>query len=162
MPARRIPKHSSALSSNPLCRTKSWRAATRRFRCWRTVRKSTIRPPRMCANTTYVRHRPPIRNSCGCCSMLTETRVALPENRDATVFRAGDDDAPPLVWFHSLYGVEFDAPLIDRLAEHHAVYAPLAPGFNELSELDELHDIHDLALHYDDVFAALELEAVPL
>ena len=94
--------------------------------------------------------------------MLSETRLALPDNRSATVFRAGDDDGPPLVWFHSLYGVEFDAPLIERLAEHHSVYAPLAPGFNELSELDELHDIHDLALHYDDLFAALELENVPL
>ena len=92
--------------------------------------------------------------------MLEETRVDLPDNRTAAVFRAGD--GPPLVWFHSLYGVEFDSRLIDRLAEHHSVYAPLAPGFNELTELDELWDIHDLALHYDDLFAALELEAVPL
>ncbi len=92
--------------------------------------------------------------------MLEEMRVDLPDNRTATVYRAGD--GPPLVWFHSLYGVEFDAPLIDRLAVHHSVFAPLAPGFTELSELDDLHDIHDLALHYDDLFGALELEDVPL
>jgi len=68
---------------------------------------------------------------------------------------------PPLVWLHGLYGVEADAPLLDALAEHYSVYAPLAPGFADLDELDDLRDIHDLALHYDDVMDALALpEAV--
>jgi pimeloyl-ACP methyl ester carboxylesterase len=75
------------------------------------------------------------------------------------VYRAGT--GPPLVWLHSLYGVEADGPLIEALAEQYSVYAPLAPGFADLDELDDIRDIHDLALHYDDVMDALELpEAV--
>jgi pimeloyl-ACP methyl ester carboxylesterase len=67
---------------------------------------------------------------------------------------------PPLVWLHGLYGVEADGPLIEALAEHYSVYAPLAPGFADLDELDDLHDIHDLAMHYDDVMEALGLSEV--
>ena len=79
--------------------------------------------------------------------------------REQVVYRAGS--GPPLVWLHSLYGVEADAPLIEALAEHYSVYAPLAPGFADLDELNDIHDIHDLAMHYDDVMDALELpEAV--
>jgi pimeloyl-ACP methyl ester carboxylesterase len=72
------------------------------------------------------------------------------------VFQAGV--GPALVWLHGLYGVTADAPLIEALARQHAVYAPLAPGFADLAELDDLRDIHDLALHYDDVLDALQLE----
>jgi pimeloyl-ACP methyl ester carboxylesterase len=92
--------------------------------------------------------------------MLTELRVELPGNRHASVYRAGD--GPSLVWCHSLYGVEADAPLIDRLSERNTVYAPLAPGFTDLAELDELRDIHDLALHYDDILTALRLTTTGL
>ena len=80
--------------------------------------------------------------------------------RQQVVYRAGSA-GPPLLWLHSLYGVEPDAPLIEALAAHYSVYAPLAPGFADLDELDDLRDIHDLALHYDDIMHALELpEAV--
>ena len=72
------------------------------------------------------------------------------------VYQAGD--GPALVWLHGLYGVDADAPFIEALARHHSVLAPLAPGFADLAELDDLHDIHDLALHYDDVLDALELD----
>jgi pimeloyl-ACP methyl ester carboxylesterase len=89
--------------------------------------------------------------------MLTEIEVS---GQHTPVFRAGD--GPPLVWFHGLYGVDFDAPIITRLAEHHTVYAPLAPGFTDLADLDELRDIHDLAFLYDDLFTALQLERVPM
>src|SRR5215208_1151436 len=87
--------------------------------------------------------------------MLSSETINLDGGRRQIVYRAGD--GPPLVWLHSLYGVEFDAPVIQRLARHHSVIAPFAPGFADLSELDELRDIHDLALHYDDVFDALNL-----
>jgi len=87
--------------------------------------------------------------------MLTE----IPGQR-TPVFRAGD--GPPLVWFHGLYGVEFDIPVISRLAEQHTVYAPLAPGFSDLADLEELRDIHELAFHYDDLFSALQLDHVPM
>src|SRR5437016_7254197 len=86
---------------------------------------------------------------------LTESRLALPGDRHATVYQAGE--GPPLVWFHSLYGVEADAPLLDALAQHNTIYAPEAPGFTDLADLDELRDIHDLALHYDDILTALKL-----
>jgi pimeloyl-ACP methyl ester carboxylesterase len=88
--------------------------------------------------------------------MLTNENVDLGGGRRQVVYRAGD--GPPLVWLHSLYGVEADAPIIDALASSYTVLAPLAPGFTDLAELDELRDIHDLALHYDDVFEALQLD----
>jgi pimeloyl-ACP methyl ester carboxylesterase len=88
--------------------------------------------------------------------MLTEKSISLSGGRHQVVFQAGD--GPALVWLHGLYGVSADAPLIEALARHHAVSAPLAPGFADLAELGELRDIHDLALHYDDVLDALDLE----
>jgi pimeloyl-ACP methyl ester carboxylesterase len=88
--------------------------------------------------------------------MLTSETIALPGGRRQLVYRAGDGAA--LVWLHSLYGVEADARIIEALARHHTVLAPLAPGFADLDELDELRDIHDLALHYDDVLEALQLD----
>src|SRR5712691_13421429 len=87
--------------------------------------------------------------------MSSET-IDLSGGRKQLVYRAGD--GPPLVWLHSLYGVEADAPLIEALAQSHTVLAPLAPGFADLAELDDLRDIHDLALHYDDILDALDLE----
>jgi pimeloyl-ACP methyl ester carboxylesterase len=87
--------------------------------------------------------------------MLARETIALPAGRSQAVYRAGD--GPPLVWLHSLYGVEADAALIDALARRHSVLAPLTPGFADLDELEEMRDIHDLALHYDDVLEALQL-----
>jgi pimeloyl-ACP methyl ester carboxylesterase len=83
--------------------------------------------------------------------------LALASNPSQAVYRAGD--GPPLVWLHSLYGVEADAPVIEALARSHSVYAPLMPGFSDLEELDAIRDIHDLALHYDDVLEALQLDS---
>jgi pimeloyl-ACP methyl ester carboxylesterase len=88
--------------------------------------------------------------------MLSSETIDLSGGRKQLVYRTGD--GPPLVWLHSLYGVEADAPLIEALAQSHTVLAPLAPGFADLAELDEMRDIHDLALHYDDVFEALQLD----
>ena len=82
--------------------------------------------------------------------------IRLASGRTQVVYSAGD--GPPLVWLHSLYGVEFDEPVIDDLAENFTVYAPLAPGFADLAELEDIRDIHDLALHYDDVLEALRLQ----
>src|SRR5260370_18109970 len=91
--------------------------------------------------------------------MLTSETIDLGGGRKQLVYRAGD--GPPLVWLHSLYGVEADAPLIEALAEQYSVYAPLAPGFADLDELDYIPDIHDLWMRYDNVMDPLELpEAV--
>jgi pimeloyl-ACP methyl ester carboxylesterase len=92
--------------------------------------------------------------------MLTNSNVDLGGGRRQVVYRAGE--GPALVWLHSLYGVEADAPVIEALARSHTVLAPLAPGFADLAELDHLRDIHDLALHYDDLFDALDLTNVPV
>jgi pimeloyl-ACP methyl ester carboxylesterase len=92
--------------------------------------------------------------------VLNSETVDLGFGRRQIVYRAGE--GPPLVWFHSLYGVEADAALIDELAHKHGVLAPLAPGFADLAELDQLRDIHDLALHYDDVLDALKLDQAVL
>jgi pimeloyl-ACP methyl ester carboxylesterase len=78
-------------------------------------------------------------------------------NPNQVVYRSGD--GPPLVWLHSLYGAEADTPIIEALARDFSVYAPLTPGFADLAELDSIRDIHDLALHYDDMLEALELES---
>lgn len=89
--------------------------------------------------------------------MRAET-IRLAGNRHSVIYRWGH--GPPLVWLHSLYGVEADAPVIHRLSERYSVVAPLAPGFADLEELEPLRDIHDLALHYDDILDALQLEHV--
>ena len=83
--------------------------------------------------------------------------IQLSSGLEKVVYTAGD--GPPVVWLHSLYGVEFDEAVIDDLAENFAVYAPLAPGFSDLAELEDIRDIHDLALHYDDVLDALGLQS---
>jgi len=87
--------------------------------------------------------------------MMQSETIALSGDRKQVVYRAGQ--GPPLVWLHSLYGVEADTAIIEALAGRFAVYAPLAPGFADLQELDSIRDIHDLALHYDDTLEALEL-----
>src|SRR5258708_407515 len=91
--------------------------------------------------------------------MNVET-LTLPSGGHQVIYRAGN--GPPLVWLHSLYGVEADAPVIDALARQYTVFAPLAPGFADLDELASMRDIHDLALHYDDVLEALGLAEVPV
>ena len=83
--------------------------------------------------------------------------VDLYSNHHQVVFHAGE--GPPLVWLHSLYGVDADRAIIEALAQDHRVYAPLAPGFADLAELDAIRDIHDLALHYDDLLQALDLDS---
>jgi len=84
--------------------------------------------------------------------------LALWSNPNQVVYRAGE--GPPFVWLHSLYGVEADSPIIEALAREYSVFAPLTPGFADLAELDPIRDIHDLALHYDDLLQALQLDCV--
>src|SRR5205823_14153119 len=92
--------------------------------------------------------------------MLSSEVVALPAGRTQVVYRSGA--GAPIMWLHGLNGVEADGLIIERLAERHAVVAPLAPGFNDLAELQDIRDIHDLALHYDDLLDALQMERCTL
>jgi pimeloyl-ACP methyl ester carboxylesterase len=92
--------------------------------------------------------------------MLANETIRHPDGRTSKVFRAGQ--GPVVVWLHGPHGIRGHDPVIAELAKRHSVVAPLAPGFADLGELDAIGNVHELALHYDDVFAALGLEAVTL
>ena len=91
---------------------------------------------------------------------MEKQTLELWSNPNQVVYRAGEGS--PLVWLHSLYGVEADTRIIEALAREYSVFAPLTPGFADLSELESIRDIHDLALHYDDLLNALQLDNVIL
>lgn len=76
------------------------------------------------------------------------------------VHRGGDDSGAggPLVFLHAAAAVNPHDPLLLALAERFEVIAPVHPGFADLAELDEIRDVHDMALYYDDLFAALDLD----
>jgi pimeloyl-ACP methyl ester carboxylesterase len=88
--------------------------------------------------------------------VLVPSTVEIAGGRRQTVFEGGD--GPPLVWLHALQGVDPRHPVIEALEGEHRVIAPLAPGFQDLDELDGLDNVHDLALHYDDLLDALNLD----
>jgi pimeloyl-ACP methyl ester carboxylesterase len=87
---------------------------------------------------------------------LTERAVQLPDGSDLLVYEGGD--GPPLVWLHGLGGVEPEHPVLAGLANDYTLSAPLAPGFRDLSELAQIDNIHELAIFYDDLLDALEIE----
>jgi pimeloyl-ACP methyl ester carboxylesterase len=86
--------------------------------------------------------------------------VRLPDGRSWPVHEAGT--GPALVWLHGLNGFDAEDPTLRGLTRQFRVVAPLAPGFSSLSDLAEIDDVHDLALAYDDLFQALNLEGVPV
>jgi pimeloyl-ACP methyl ester carboxylesterase len=70
--------------------------------------------------------------------------------------RAGAGD--PLVYLHSAQGEGEGLPLLDLLAEHFDVIAPMSPGFGESEGLDQIEDMEDVCFHLLDLFERLELE----
>jgi len=92
--------------------------------------------------------------------MLQSEMLRLFGGRQVQVYRAGT--GPTIVWLHGPHGVRKSDPVIAELARRYSVVAPLAPGFNDVDELDDIRDVHDLALHYDDVLEALQLDRVAL
>jgi pimeloyl-ACP methyl ester carboxylesterase len=90
--------------------------------------------------------------------MLESEIITLGGRRNVQVHRAGQ--GPAVVWLHGPHGVHRNDPLITSLARHRTVIAPVAPGFNDVEELDEVRDVHELALHYDDVLEAMDLDHV--
>jgi pimeloyl-ACP methyl ester carboxylesterase len=64
---------------------------------------------------------------------------------------------PALVFLHSHLGRNWDA-FLDALAQTHTVYAPRHPGSDDPDELMQLDAFSDLALYYDDLCAALDIE----
>lgn len=75
--------------------------------------------------------------------------------------RVGAGD--PLVWMHNAGGAsELDPVVLGLVERGWEVIAPVCPGFDALDELDDIRDVHDLALAYDDLFAELGLDGVPV
>lgn len=68
----------------------------------------------------------------------------------------------PLVFFHSFEGLQGWPELLDRLAGHLTVYAPLHPGCQGSEGVEALDDPVDLALAYDEWLDALGLASVCL
>lgn len=91
-------------------------------------------------------------------TLLDERTLELPRGARQLVYEAGE--GLPLLWLHGVGGIEPGQPLLTQLAEHRRVLAPLAPGFSDLSELAEIDDVHELAMYYDEVLDALELDRV--
>jgi len=88
--------------------------------------------------------------------MTAESRqLTLPSGLPADVLIKGSGQA--LVFLHNHLGRNWDA-FLDALAETHTVYAPRHPGSDEPDELMQLDAFSDLALYYDDLFTALEID----
>jgi pimeloyl-ACP methyl ester carboxylesterase len=93
--------------------------------------------------------------------MATDRVVAIRGGGVAfRVFTAGR--GTPLVYFHSFHDREPFLPLLERLAEHHEVYAPLHPGAGGSTGVESLEDVFDLTLAYDELLDALDLDSAHL
>ena len=68
----------------------------------------------------------------------------------------------PLVYLHGAGGLLPEEPLLDLLAEHFHVYAPVWPGYGEEPGEELLEDMLDFTLHGWDVVDALGLERTRL
>lgn len=63
----------------------------------------------------------------------------------------------PVVYVHSYWEREPWSPLLERLAERYAVWAPVHPGAPGSTGVETLDDVHDLTLLYDELLDALGL-----
>ena len=89
--------------------------------------------------------------------MTTESRqLTLASGLPADVQVLGS--GPALVFLHNHLGRNWDA-FLDALAQTHTVYAPRHPGSDEPDELLQLDAFSDLALYYDDLCAALDIDS---
>jgi pimeloyl-ACP methyl ester carboxylesterase len=66
---------------------------------------------------------------------------------------------PALLYLHSFHDRDAWPPLLARVAERHTVYAPCHPGVQGSEGVEHLDDVIDLALVYDELLAALGVEA---
>lgn len=92
--------------------------------------------------------------------MTTATRqtLALAGGPMASLWRRGSGD--PLLFLHSVLPPRDDDVFAEALAADFDVVMPLAPGYADLAEIDDIDDVHDLALYYDDLLRALDLDSV--
>lgn len=87
---------------------------------------------------------------------VTERKLSLSGGKiDTRVLVAGDGD--PVLFLHGTGGLAWD-PYLDGLAASHQVFAAEHPGAMQPEVLEQLRGIWDLALYYDELLDALELE----
>ncbi len=94
---------------------------------------------------------------------LSTKTLELPSGLSCQVVCGGPSAAspvvsPPVMFFHPASGASPTDPFLLALAEHFRVYAPVAPGFDDLDDLRKMRTVHDVSLHYDDIVQALGLE----
>src|SRR5215467_12028816 len=68
----------------------------------------------------------------------------------------------PLLFLHPGIGLDRNAPVIDKLAEHAHVIAPSHPGFGNSEQPTAFTTIDDLAYFYLDLLEAFDLKDVVL
>jgi pimeloyl-ACP methyl ester carboxylesterase len=83
-------------------------------------------------------------------------QLTLDSGLPADILTAGT--GPALLYLHNHLGRDWDA-FLEALAETHTVYAPRHPGSDEPDELLSLDGFADLALYYDDLLNALEVDS---
>jgi len=67
-------------------------------------------------------------------------------------------EGPALVYLHSAAG-EAANPTAENLADDHAVFCPVFPGFGESEGIDQIDDMEDAAFHLLDLFDRLGLDS---
>ena len=66
---------------------------------------------------------------------------------------------PALLYLHSFHDRSGWPPLLERLSDHFAVFAPFHPGVQGSEGVEGIDDIVDLALAYDELLGALGIDA---
>ncbi len=84
-----------------------------------------------------------------------QRKLRLPSGLTADVLVKGQGS--PLLFLHPAQGRTW-SPFLDGLAQAHTVHAPLTPGAEEPEELMSLDAFSDLALYYDDLMQALDID----
>ena len=92
--------------------------------------------------------------------MLNQSTLSLRREPALGIVRGGS--GPPLVWLHGMAAPSPGDVVLNALAQHHEVIAPLMPGLASLEELAELPTVHDLVLFYDAILAELGVESATL
>lgn len=88
---------------------------------------------------------------------LSPVTVTTARGITCQVLRGGPADGPPVVAFHGAGGHLAGEPVLQRLAERFAVYAPVWPGYGDEEGELLIEDMLDFALHGADVIDALGL-----
>jgi pimeloyl-ACP methyl ester carboxylesterase len=87
---------------------------------------------------------------------LTESFVDTPIGK-VQLFRGGAGD--PIVYLHSAGGEAAGLPVLELLADHFDVLAPVFPGFGESEGIDDIDGMEDAVFHLLDLWDVLDLDA---